>query len=31
MSPLIGGGGFGSPGLTWIVTVPRQVPVRNEV
>jgi hypothetical protein len=31
ISPLVGGGGFGSPGLTWIVTVPRQVPVRNDV
>src|SRR5262245_61166223 len=31
MSPVDGGGALGSPGLTWIVTVPRQVPVRNEV
>jgi len=27
ISPLVGGGGFGSPGLIWIVTVPRQVPI----
>src|SRR5262245_23252096 len=31
MSPLVGVGGFGSPGLTWIVTVPRQVPAKNDV
>src|SRR5262245_1916300 len=31
ISPLVGGGGFGSPGFTWIVTVPRHVPVKNDV
>src|SRR5262245_10440861 len=31
MSPVDGGGALGSPGLTWIVTVPRHVPVKNEV
>ena len=31
MSPVDGGGEFGSPGLIWIVTVPRHVPVRKEV
>src|SRR5262245_3486439 len=31
ISPLVGSGGFGSRGLTWMVTVPRQVPARNDV
>src|SRR5258705_3090045 len=31
ISPVVGKGGFGSRGLTWMVTVPRQVPARNEV
>jgi hypothetical protein len=31
ISPPVGGGGFGSRGLTWIVAVPRQVRVRNGV
>src|SRR4029453_15018305 len=30
-SPPCGGGGFGSPGFTWIVTAPRHVPVKNDV
>src|SRR5438067_2434825 len=31
ISPVVGGGGFGSRGLSWIVTVPRHVPARNDV
>jgi hypothetical protein len=31
ISPLVGGGGFGERGSTWMVTVPRHVPTRNEV
>src|SRR5262245_37957835 len=31
ISPVVGGGGFGSQGFTWIVTVPRHVPVKNDV
>src|SRR5512137_1108760 len=30
MAPVVGAGASGSPGLTWIVTVPCHVPARND-